>query len=131
MSRSVVIVAAFALIACTKKAPPVVERDAGGAVSSIAPSAASAPRKRPVTTSWGIAGGNLDRAASDRDARAGLGGSHDHDLAVRAILDERVDRDRGDADDEDADPDLAGALHGADPRTKGRSSAWLEDPHVP
>lgn len=63
MSRSVVIVAAFALIACTKKAPPVVERDAGGAVSSSAASAAngaSAPRNRPATTSWGIAGGNLD-----------------------------------------------------------------------
>lgn len=54
MSRSVVIVAAFALIACTKKAPPVVESDAGGAVSSVS------PRKRPATTSWNIAGGNLD-----------------------------------------------------------------------
>ena len=60
MSRNVVIVAAFALIACTKKAPPVVERDAGGAVSSSTPSAASAARKRPATTSWSIAGGNLD-----------------------------------------------------------------------
>jgi tetratricopeptide (TPR) repeat protein len=57
MSRSVVFVTAFALIACTKKAPPVVERDAGGAVSSVSP---VSPRKRPVTTSWNIAGGNVD-----------------------------------------------------------------------
>lgn len=60
MSRGVVTVAAFALIACTKKAPPVVESDAGGAVSSAVAVATASPRKRPVTTSWNIAGGNLD-----------------------------------------------------------------------
>lgn len=62
MSRSVVILAAFVLIGCTKKAPPVVESDSGGAVSSVSsmtPSSAS-QRKRPATTDWSIAGGNLD-----------------------------------------------------------------------
>lgn len=62
MSRSVVFAAALALVACTKKAPPVVDSDAGGAASSAVTSAEPkpGPRKRPVTTSWGIAGGNLD-----------------------------------------------------------------------
>jgi tetratricopeptide (TPR) repeat protein len=60
MSRSVVLATALALIACTKKAPPVVESDAGGAASS------AAPRKRPVTTSWSIASGNLDGEIATR-----------------------------------------------------------------
>lgn len=72
MSRSVVLVAALALVACTtkKKAQPVVESDAGGAASSAVTSAghprSSSRGKRPVTTSWGIAGGNLDGEIASR-----------------------------------------------------------------
>lgn len=60
MSRSVVVMAALALVACVKKAPPVVESDAGGAASSAVTSAEPGRQKRPTTTSWAIAGSNLD-----------------------------------------------------------------------
>jgi tetratricopeptide (TPR) repeat protein len=70
MSRSVVIATALALIACTKKAPPVVDSDAGGAAASTVTSAQPpSPRKRPVTTSWGIAGDNLDGEIATRLSR--------------------------------------------------------------
>src|SRR5262245_38825005 len=55
---SVAIAVAFAIGACTKKAPPVVESDAGGLHS-----------KRPSTTSWSIAGPNLDGQIDGRLAR--------------------------------------------------------------